>query len=595
MELANTLVDGKNVRQRVEADYHENKRGGGQRMGASYWRNLASEYGVAGDWSSLEVKDKDTISRQGLIDALEIAVNPNCAQRDTEAFGAYMSHIADLSEKELVGIAMTLSSSSGIGRKPLDKLWSDVAAYLTRCKFRNTTADFRRLFKREIDAVLQRTWTGLKKNNVRLQTFITSYDHILAWLFEGTDYGPVRACNGQWSTCIPHLQRLTKASDLGELLFSFVWELLNADALCDCIATRLKSFDFATVTQQSWSKLQSELMEDMSAFANSKVLFSKRMISLEYRGAKLSLQCHSPTSEMHLRLMAMVKEKLTGSKGGLVPLLHERWIEFDGTLETVEWAPGILDSLHKARALATDILQPAYVACVSDLDKLLGGSRELLTNVDSSFLLELTYASTAVEDLLPAAIHKDVFSALPARNAALSMATSLERLQQLQASQKVLVSSRSCQDEVAAAVEAVGSVFKSEQPKIQAGQTAYMSRLLAHLQFFIRHSNASVGGAVGSAEQPQQELVGKAALKAKLVELKALISADAKALTLARLDIFQTYRYLLEENDKKDVDSYVAQVLDKVSGGQMAALAGGASSKTKQKPAKAESSIARFF
>ena len=39
MELANTLVDGKNVRQRVEEDYAENKKSGGQRMSASYWRN----------------------------------------------------------------------------------------------------------------------------------------------------------------------------------------------------------------------------------------------------------------------------------------------------------------------------------------------------------------------------------------------------------------------------------------------------------------------------------------------------------------------------------------------------------------------------
>ena len=156
------------------------------------------------------------------------------------------------------------------------------------------------------------------------------------------------------------------------------------------------------------------------------------------------------------------------------------------------------------------------------------------------------------------------------------------------------MSARSTQDEVAAAAETVSCLVMSQAPKIQPAQTAYTSRLLARLQFFVRHST-NAGAAVGSVEQPAPEVVGKQALKAKLLELKGLISADPGALCLAKLDLFQAYHYLLDDGDKKEVDAYVAQVLDKASSGQLASMAGGGTKSRPAKVAKAESSIARFF
>ena len=188
-----------------------------------------------------------------------------------------MSHIGDLSEREIVGIAKTLSSSAAVGRKSLDRLWSDLATYLVRTAWRNVSQEFMRLFRREIDGVLQRTWLGLKKNHVKLQTFLSSYDHILTWLFTEEDYAAVRGCSGRWSSCIPQLQRLSKRSELGELLFAFVYDLLNADALCEAISARFKSFNFAAVDGEAWRKLQHNLMDDMEAFKNSKALFCKRL------------------------------------------------------------------------------------------------------------------------------------------------------------------------------------------------------------------------------------------------------------------------------------------------------------------------------
>ena len=534
MELANTLVDGKNVRQRVEEDYAENKKTGGQRMSASYWRNLATEYGVGGNWSTLELSGPSLPSRTALIEALETAVNANCNQRDAEAFGAYMSHVSDLSERELVGIAKTLASSAGIGRKSLDKLWSDLASYLCQTEFRHVSEEYKKLMRREVDQVLQRTWVGLRKNNVKLQTFVASYDNILAWLFP-PEYVAVRSCNGRWSTCIPQLQKLTTSSDLGDLLFSFVHDLLNEQALADTIAVRFKAFNFAQVTSQSWQLLQDQLMEDMQAFACSKALCSKRMVKIKFRGATLSLPVSSPTSEMHLRLHARVKELLMGAEGGIPAMMHEKMINFDTAYHSCEWPAGPLDSFRKARALAADILEPTHVTCCGDIYKMLASSKELLCNVDSSFILELTWASSALEELLPASLHRDVWMSMPSRTTAMTMAASLEKLQQLQASQKVSIAPRTCQDEIGAAVEAVAAVARSEAPKIQAGQTAYMSRLLANLQFFVRHEPPVSDGGVGSGDRPHQELVGKAALRAKLKDLKALVSSDGTALTLSRL------------------------------------------------------------
>ena len=194
----------------------------------------------------------------------------------------------------------------------------------------------------------------------------------------------------------------------------------------------------------------------------------------------LSFQAHSPTSEMHLRLHARIKELLIGASGGLEALVHEKWIPFDTAYHECEWPAEVLDSMRKARALAKDILEPAHVTCCADVGKMLGSSKELLSNVDSSFVLELTWATTAFAELLPASIHRDVWMAMPSRTSALTMQASLDRLQQLQATQKVMVADRSTHDEVGAALEAVASIIRSEAPKIQAGQTAYMSPLACY-------------------------------------------------------------------------------------------------------------------
>ena len=396
MEMSNKLVDGKNVRQRVAADREEHKSSGKHRMGATYWRDLASRYGVGADFSSLELKDDKSVSRKSLIDCLQLAVSPNCAARDGDAFAAYLANVNDLSAKELLGVAKTLSASQGIGRRASDKLWSDLGNYLVKTGFQHTTAEFRSMFRKVIDQVMERTYLHLRKNHVRLQTFMTTYDGMLRWIFEPKDYDVVSSCGERWTTCIPQLQRLAKHSDLGETMYSFVYELLNAEALSQCLEARLKEFQFEMVTEQTFAELQAGLMEDVNAFRESKALFSRRLVVMDFLGAKITIQVMSPTSEMHLRLHGKIKEYLIASEGGIAPMLHESWVPFHGGLRRCLWDEILLRPFHKARALASEMLEPSCLKCTADIAKILGGAREVLLQLDSSFSLELAWAEQEV-------------------------------------------------------------------------------------------------------------------------------------------------------------------------------------------------------
>ena len=176
----------------------------------------------------------------------------------------------------------------------------------------------------------------------------------------------------------------------------------------------------------------------------------------------------------------------------------------------------------------------------------------------------------------------------------MEMATSLEKLEALQASMKVRVASREVQDEVMAAMESVSDLQRRHCPKATAGTTPYISRLLATLQFFIRHSPAAPSASASSA-QPVVEVVGKTALKQMMQQLKDEVAVDEKKLTLSRLDPFQSFKYLLDDVECKLLDSWVSSLLQKASSGQMA-VSGRVKSDRKRKGGDAPSSgIERFF
>ena len=591
MEMANKLVDGKNVRQQVAQDRDEFKSSGKHRMGANYWRDLASRYGVGADFGSIALPDDESSSRKSLIECLQLAVSPNCAARDSDGFGAYLTNVSDLTAKEIIGIARTLSASQGIGKRAVDKLWCDLGGYLCRTHFRNTTAEFQDMFRKVLDQVMERTYLQLKKNHVKLETFMNTYDGMLRWLFKGPDYQVVSSCNSKWNTCIPQLQRLAKVSDLGETLYSFVFELLNAEALCTTLCTRLQAFDWQMLTEKMFTELQGELMSDLESFSETKALHARRNIEVEYYGHKVTLAVLSPTSEMHLRLMAVVKERLISAEGGLEPLIHEAWVPCKSCISRCLWDEALLMGIRKARKLASEILEPASLKCTADIAKLLAGSRDVLLQVDNSFGLEVAWAEQALPGLLAAAIHQDVWQCLPTKSAAMSMSASLEKLEALSVSKKVQLAARSVQDEVMAAVEAVSSLVRHQAPTATAGTTPYISRLLATLQFFIRHPAASTST---SASQPPVELVGKAALKAKLEEMKVSVAGDENSLTLSQLTVFQSFKYLLDDGEKLLLDSWMAIVLQRASAGQLALST--RSRPVKAKKVRAESSgIDRFF
>ena len=433
---------------------------------------------------------------------------------------------------------------------------------------------------------------GVEKKtiNVKLQTYLASYEALLGWLFDKGDFKVVSTCAGQWSKCIPQLQRLTKASDCGETLFGFVWELLNEEALAECLALRFKEFSFQSVSADDWAKLQQCLMSDMEAFKESKSLFGKRSITIEFRGCKLDFVVHSPTSEMNLRLLGAVKEKVIGALGGVAPLLHECWIPFQGAYDECKWHSGLLDDVVKARNLAKDILQPSLISCAQDVATLLTSSRDLLTSVDHSFNLELAWAEKALPNLLPGAVHGAIFESLPSRAVALSFQASLDGLKELQGSMRARCADRATQDELEATIEAVTALTRHQPPKAVAGSTPFMSRMLARLQFYVRYSPSTPSSA---AAQAPQELVGKAALRAKLGDLRAAIAADAKSLNLSRLDVFQAFRHLMEEDEKKEVDAWVATVLDRAVAGNVTGVAG--RHKREKQSKSAANSLQRFF
>lgn len=94
-----------------------------------------------------------------------------------------------------------------------------------------------------------------------------------------------------------------------------------------------------------------------------------RTITLVIRGVQIQIPVKDPTTEWDLRLQACIKNHALGTKGGLEPLLWEKWLmQFDAD-EVCKVPREHLAPMIAARNCAKEMLAEVELECFADIQK----------------------------------------------------------------------------------------------------------------------------------------------------------------------------------------------------------------------------------
>ena len=315
-QLASTTINGMTVRERVAHDRAALIEAGGYRLGATYWRALAAEYGQAClSFSNIEPRDRHEPVAEDLLKALGTATSADCQARNSEAFCIYLQYVAELGDRTQLGIAKTIEAHTNIGRSAQDALWTAFASCLARTNYANTQDAVREALKPVMDAVLTRTWARLHKNSVKVETFITTHRSLLALVMNETDLAAIAACGGNWSSVPEPIRRVTESSSVGALCFQFAMASMHSKGLSTAVDTALATLELQKLDCKKFATWRMELGQKIKVFTESDALDEKRTITVRFNEGDVPLATVLAAARLFVALSEGAKVQMGVSEG----------------------------------------------------------------------------------------------------------------------------------------------------------------------------------------------------------------------------------------------------------------------------------------
>lgn len=232
--------------------------------------------------------------------------------------------------------------------------------------------------------------------------------------------------------------------------------------------------------------------------------------------------------------------------------------------------------------------------------ELMLSKKVLHTQMDKSWDIELAVAHTLAAQGGETAMQEKILAALPTASEGKTVEHALSDLEVLGATTFYSFSCKAAQAKADMTREILVDVSRGKEPRMsQVNSTPFMREVGNRLQFFVRHIMPSGSSGISSV------LTGKDALEHKLSVLEAEIAEQNREATLAEVDEFHVFAYLLDASARERVSKMTENAVIAVatSGGaapkrratRAAADAGGKNKSAKQARVKQESKVLELF
>ena len=544
-------INGLTVRERVTQDLRSLKATKG-RLGTKYWSDLVQEYaGSCDPCAALVVTDTGESVSDALVAALQHAKSSNPAQRTPEPLLNYLSQASDMNQREFIGLLKTASKLTQIsGKAATDQVMVGIMKFISK----NNLAE---KFKEEVktmlvlfDPAMCRHYASLKHSGVNLTTYLDCNLGLVSLLLDQADVQAVIDAGGVWGKVKNQLARLTQSCQLGAAMFHFSEKLLASSEFSELVDKELKKLS-VSIQQKSIDKFRKVCTEAATQFMKQGKATGKKQIKVEFAGFELVMLATGAQHEWQLKLAGLLKTEALKSKC-LQPLVYEEWI-LGGSMGSGQEVPAeeLLDNM-KARQMVKEILQDDSIACFADMQKLISTNAHSIMTVDRTFAVELKYLDLAPE-ALEGAIKKKLIKILPSASQSVSFNQASLQLEELKASTMCRRASRASMGQVEAYLEIVGNMQRGVAPDPDpAKDNQFYKKILSQLAWFCEYTPRAAD------DKAETKVIrGPEALKRQHADMLSKMGAGSGAaeVTLGDLEVFQTYRWLLTEAEKKTAGS----------------------------------------
>ena len=205
----------------------------------------------------------------------------------------------------------------------------------------------------------------------------------------------------------------------------------------------------------------------------------------------------------------------------------------------------LLAENERARLVAKEMLSDETIASFREMRQILEDNSAALRQIDRTFIIELAYLEKA-DEALDAAIKAKVQALLPSATVHKSFVQVDMEMRELMKSDMCKRCSRSTAGQVEAVLEVLTNMQRGISPDPLRATSGFYKEVLPRCAWFCCFE-ATAG----------KKTYGVEALRSHFASVKAAITDQPNA-TLGQLEVFQTYKWLLDEEQKVDLAAWVA-------------------------------------
>ena len=566
VDVDGTQKNGLTLRQKLSADKRKCRADPGSIvMGATYYADLRKQYGSAGHAvSQLKVKDESEDVNPTLIAALRAA--KSTTGRKSELL-AWLAVGTDCNQKELVGIARMVLEQRPLVSSAQCEL---VIQFMKFCVKGGHQAqeDIMRLMHKQFDLTLCARHQSYRKEGFTTNCFVDLNSDILSLVIPNTgDVKALMQAKSSWADLKPQLARVVDGAHLGAQMFGFARAHIVADEIQKTIEKHLEEWRGKPLSAAAAAKVRTKCLDEISALQGLKLLPSKRIIAIVYRGIKIKLTIQTLFEEFEFRFMAKVKEWAV-RLNFIDPLVCENSLVTSPS--TRDTPCSIDDELIKgpraARAMANSFFETEGWCSGEAIKGVLEQKAPILIQIDKTFGIEIAFYEALVAEEGQRLLTEKSLACLPTERDNPGAEMVLSRLTELRNSDVFRFCPRGTQGLVETVRELIAALAGGRSPVFPLGpKTEFMQKVLAQMSFFV--------AAVVQDEKFKggfHTVYGEHALKVKFDKMSAAMQ-EGTDFDFEALEIYHVYDWMTTDEMKEAVNSWTLTKLAALEDGMHSA------------------------
>lgn len=396
------------------------------------------------------------------------------------------------------------------------------------------------------DESLVAAYAKMKKSGFGVVDFWKSHSTIAALLMSGDAVRAALGCNTKWMDVSEQLAEVCASSRLGHKMFGFALGLVSSDKI-GLFANGLLDSIVEPITAQKQENFKQQVMAEVTRLDISAALAERRTIILDYRGLQLAITTQGIAEEISLRWGNFLRAR--GKQTPRLPFEAEVFGDSDDDL--LGMSQDVASSVSVPRNLLLKLMSEFQSSSFSDLCARKG---DVIMQADRAARVDVAIGEALVGAGGDKFMMDKLMRCLPSDGRPMSYDHSSQMLEALRSQHFFGMASRSAQSMVNAVLESVANM-RAGQPPLRAAFEGHLMCIFEALAHFVVQEDASVSGG---------KVTGELALKRRL---EAMRSEGSKEPTLADLEVYHVFSWLLNDAERKQVEALTKTCLNAMSSG----------------------------